>query len=128
MKIMRVTLRGKLIRFGLSWLLLSVAIFFLYPKSIVVLYGENIPPKWSPDLGSMNFKEIYEKLGPPQEAASAKDYQNWLEYHWWGVKVLKIISSDCCKPNAKPHVVIYVVCVNGWYDPAYQQVISKSAK
>lgn len=126
MSIMRAILWKKAIRFGILGLFLSAAIYFLYPRGIFELYGRNMPPMWSSDLGNMNFKEIYEKLGPPQEDVSAKDYQNWLEYHWWGVKMLKIISSDCCKPTAKPNTVVYIVYVNGWYDPAYRKVISKS--
>lgn len=105
---------------------LSVAIYFFYPRVISEFYGKEIPPEWSSDLGGMNFAQIYQKLGPPQEDVSAKDYQNWLEHHWWGVKILKVISNDCCKSTLKPKAVVYIVHVNGWYEPAFQETIVAS--
>jgi hypothetical protein len=127
MSITRAIVLKELVRFGGLGLLLSAAIYFLYPRAIFELYGD-IPPRWSSDLGNMNFEEIYKKLGPPQEDVAAKDYQNWLEPHWWGVKVLTIVSSDCCKSTEKPTTVMYVVYVNGWYDPAYRKIIVKSGR
>lgn len=81
---------------------------------------------WSSNLGEMNFKEIYQRLGPPQEDVSAKDYQNWVEHHWWGVKMLKIIARDCCEATAKPKTIVYIVYVSGSYNPKYRKIIYKS--
>jgi hypothetical protein len=109
-------------------LLLSVATYFLFPKVIYEIYGKEVPQKWSMDLVDMDFAQIYQKLGPPQEDVSSKDYQNWLESYWWGVKMLKITSFNCCRSNAQPDAVIYIVYVNGWYDPAYQKVVGRNTE
>ncbi len=102
------------------------ATYFLYPRIIAELYGKTIPLQWSLNFGGMTFSQIYQKLGSPQEDASAKDYQQWVELHWWGAKTLKLISADCCKPNSQPSAVIYVVYVNGWYDPVHRKTITNS--
>jgi hypothetical protein len=126
MSITRPIVWRQLIRFGVLVLILSAAIYLLYPKGVLELYGRDIPPAWSSDLGEMSFKEINERIGPPQDDVSAKGYQNWLENHWWGFKMLKVISNDCCKPTARPDTVVYIVYVHGWYDPVYREIISKS--
>ncbi|MBF0526411.1 MAG: hypothetical protein HQK56_15105 [Deltaproteobacteria bacterium] len=114
-----------LIGFGLIvWL----AVYYLYPKVIFEIYGKDIPPRWTSDLGGMNLGQIRKKLGSPHEDLSAKGYQNWLEYHSWGRKKLMVGCADVCKSNEKPLAVIYIVYVNGWYNPAYQKVIAGAGK
>jgi hypothetical protein len=110
---------------GVSAICLAVTYLF-YPRIVFELYGKDMPQAWASDLGGMSFSQMYQKLGAPQEDASAKDYQQWVEVHWWGKKILKVISVDCCKPASKPSVVIYVVYVDGWYQPVYQKTLAKS--
>ncbi|MBF0474975.1 MAG: hypothetical protein HQK59_03925 [Deltaproteobacteria bacterium] len=112
-----------LIGFGLIvWL----AVYYLYPKIIFEIYGKDIPPRWTLDLIDMNFAQIYEKLGPPHKDVSDKGHQNWFEYHSWGRKELMVVCTDICESNEKPHGVIYMVYIDGWYKPAYAKVLAKS--
>lgn len=106
---------------------LTFAAYFIYPWTILLLYGKDIPTEWSSNIGEMSFQQIYDELGSPDESATAKDYQSWVERKWWGVKLLKVIASDCCKTSNKPDEVIYIVYVNGRYAPIYQETLfSKS--
>jgi hypothetical protein len=98
---------------------ISVVFSFAYKRAIVVVYGQQIPVAWASDFADMNFGEIYQKIGPPQEDVSAKEYQNWLVYQWWGWQMLTVTSNDCCKLTSKPTNIYYTVHVNGWYKPAY---------
>jgi hypothetical protein len=97
---------------------------WLYPRVIVEIYGRHVPEKWSPDFANMSFGQIYERIGPPQEDVSGKDYQNWLIYQWWGWKQLKLISPHCCPPSSKPTSIVYIVHIYGWYNPVYSKKIS----
>jgi hypothetical protein len=99
------------------------AVYLLYPRAIAELYGKDMPQAWAPELGDMTFSQIYQRLGAPQEDASAKDFQRWVEVHWWGRKLLMVAAADCCKPTNKPHAVVYIVLVDGWYAPAYQRTL-----
>jgi len=105
-----------------------ITTYFLYPQVILELYGKEMPEKWASNFGGMSFSQIYQRLGPPQEDASAKDYQQWVESHWWGIKLLKVISVDCCQSASKPSIVMYLVYVNGWYDPVYRKTLSKTVE
>jgi len=95
----------------------------VYRKVIVVMYGQQIPKAWSSNFADMNFGEIYQKIGLPQEDVSAKGYQNWLSYKWWGWQMLKMDLQDCCPLTSEPTGIYYIVHVNFWYDPAYTKTI-----
>jgi hypothetical protein len=105
-------------------ILITCSIYFLYPMAIVELYGKKVPEKWMLNYADMNLGEIQKAIGLPQEEMSVKDYQSWLDSEWWGVKQLKIISANCCQLNTKPDEIIYLIRVKGWYEPAYQKIIS----
>jgi hypothetical protein len=105
--------------------ILIIACFYvLYPKAIYGLYGRDIPPKWSSDFTSMTFAQINQALGHPQDDASAKGFQNWVEFHWWGQKILKMTADDFYKPGARPEGIYYIVYVDGWYHPAFQKKLN----
>lgn len=104
-----------------------VIVYFLYMRAIIELARKDVPSDWSSKLGEMNFDEIYKKIGRPQDDASAKQYQNWIEYHWWGIKMLKIAASDCCKPTTRPYGIYYIVYAKGKYAPVYHETIFRSA-
>lgn len=114
-------------RIGIAVVCVIIA-FFSYPFAIAELAVKNMPPKWSPKLGEMNFGEIHKEIGPPQFNMSAKDYQDWVEYHWWGVEVLKIMSFDCCAKNARPSDIQYIVYVKGRDKPARMEFIFENTK
>jgi hypothetical protein len=114
---------SRLLKITGALLAAALVIYVMYPWAICWIYGKDVPAAWTSELGEMNFEKIYERLGPPQEFATAKDYQIWLERHWWGVKVLKVIASGCCQHFQKPDEVIYIVYVKGRYEPIYQNVI-----
>jgi hypothetical protein len=101
--------------------------YLLYLVAILELAGKDMPPNWSAKLGELHFYEIYEKIGPPQDDASAKQYQNWIEYHWWGTKMLKISASQCCKPSAQPSEIYYIVYAKGKYAPIHSEILFRSA-
>ena len=90
-----------------------------YEQAIVVIYGRHLPKAWAIDLSNLTFGEIYQKIGPPQEDVSGKDYQSWLIYHWWGRQVLTMVRGDCCPPTARPSGIYYMAYVNNWYNQAY---------
>lgn len=114
---------GVLLRsIGIS-LILAVLIYFFYPRLIFEIYGKDVPQLWTSDLSRMDFAQIHQKLGPPQEDLSVKGYQIWLEKHWWGAKILEVMSGSLCKPTEKPHIIVFSVYVKGWYNPAHQQII-----
>ncbi|MFI3155321.1 MAG: hypothetical protein QX199_04105 [Methylococcaceae bacterium] len=94
-----------------------------YKKAIVIAYGQQIPEAWASDFADMNFAEIYQKIGPPQENLSAKGYQNWLIKQWWGWQMLRVDLQDCCPLKSKPTGIYYIVYVNYWYKPAYIKII-----
>jgi len=123
---MRVMTMKRSIRIAVFGIALWVMVYYLYPMAIIELYGKHIPSKWSQNFAGMNLGEIYQKVGLPQEEASAKDFQEWVDYQWWGVRTLKIITPNCCAPTSKPDEIIYLVYVNGWYNPVYRKTIGKN--
>jgi hypothetical protein len=104
-------------------IIFAAACYFTYLFAISELARKALPPNWSPELGELTFQEIHTKIGPPQDDASAKQYQNWIGYHWWGTKMLRIISADCCKPSARPSQISYVVYAKGRYTPIYYEML-----
>lgn len=97
--------------------------YFSYLFAIAELGTRELPLNWSSDLGAMTFQAIHRKIGPPQDDAPAKQYQNWVEYHWWGTKMLRILSADCCKPSARPSEISYVVYAKGRYRPVHYEIL-----
>jgi hypothetical protein len=110
----------KILLIGLIFIVVGLAAYFFYPKLILETYGKKIPEKWIMNYGELKMLEIKSHLGAPQEELLAKDYQNWNESHWWGIKQLKIINSSN-GVDAPPGKVIYLVYVNGWYGAKYKQ-------
>ena len=113
-----------------KWILfiggVAIALMLLmaaYPFLIYQIYGNNLPEGWSANLAEMSLGEIQNRLGPPQEEASAKDFQNWIIRHWWGSQVLKVITRHCCTPEEKPVAIIYMVYVLGRYEPVQRSVL-----
>jgi hypothetical protein len=90
--------------------------FLVYPAAIVSIYGGSPPPEWDKSLLQMNVAEIHDKLGPPDEDVSAKDYQTWIKRHWWGMEVLEIIVEDCCKKHSRPNDIFFYIKINGRYN------------
>ena len=99
------------------------AIYFGYPKIIVEMYGKEIPEKWRMNYSDMSIGDIEKVIGSPQDVMSAKDYQVWWDYQWWGYKELTLMASNCCQSNVKPNYMEYAVHVNGWYGHAYAETI-----
>lgn len=95
----------------------------VYRKAIVIVYGRQIPEAWALDFANMNFAEIYQEIGLPQENLSAKGYQNWLIKHWWGWQILRMDLQNCCPLTSRPSAIYYIVYVNYWYEPAYIKTI-----
>lgn len=108
----------------ISWGIGIATIAFLtYPVTIAQTVGKDLPSGWSPKLGKLTFSAIYKEIGPPELDMSAKEYQGWAEYHWWGVKMLKIASHNCCVSQAHPSHIQYLVYVKGRDDPVVNEFI-----
>lgn len=104
----------------IAFILILLTVFSeAYKKTIITAYGQQVPEIWTSDFADMTFGEIYQEIGQPQEDVSAKEYQNWLIRYWWGWKMLKMISNNCCPLTSKPTDIYYIVHVNGWYKPVY---------
>jgi hypothetical protein len=100
--------------------------YFVCLQAFIELTAKKIPPQWSSTLGELTLDQISRKIGPPREDASAKQFQNWIEYHWWGIKMLKVVSRDY-RPTARPSQISYIVFLKGKYAPIYQQTVVLSA-
>lgn len=59
----------------------------------------------SVDVGKME-----KAIRSPQENVAAKDYQNWLEFHWWGVKQLKLLSQSVAR-RIRNQTKLYIWCM-----------------
>jgi hypothetical protein len=55
--------------------------YFLCLQAFIELTAKKIPTQWSTALGELTLDQISMKIGPPQEDASVKQFQNWVEYH-----------------------------------------------
>jgi hypothetical protein len=67
--------------------------------------------------------EIHRTLGEPTGDASAKQFQEWIEPHWWGMKVLTVTATDIQKQSTYPAAIDYRVYVNGKYSAVYRTII-----
>lgn len=105
-----------------------IIVFFSYPFAIAEFAGKNMPAGWEPELGEMNLGQIHKEIGPPAFSMSAKEYQDWVKYHWWGVEILKIMAVDCCGQNARPSDIQYIVYVKGRAKPVRVEFIFQSTK
>ena len=115
----------RLILIGGGALVALALLVLVYPAVIGLTYGNHLPGGWSPELTEMTLGEIQARLGPPQEEASAKDFQNWVVPHWWGRQILKVISQRCCQPEEKPFAFVYLVYVYGRYDPVVVRTLGE---
>jgi hypothetical protein len=88
----------------------------IYPAVIGLIYRNDLPSEWSGKLMGMTLGEIQERIGPPDEEASAKGFQNRIVRHWWGIQLLKV-GSMSCQPEERPISIWYYVYVNGRYNP-----------
>jgi hypothetical protein len=113
----------RMIVFSAVGIIFAATAYFSYLFAIAEHARKNLPRHWSSELGELTFEDIYAKIGRPQDDAAAKQYQNWIEYHWWGTKMLRIISGDCCKPSARPSQISYVVYANGRYVPVHYETL-----
>jgi hypothetical protein len=92
----------------------------------LLLYGSMtaVPNRWSSDLINLTCGKIYQRIGPPQESATAKEFENWNEMHWWGFKQLKIITRNGCAAERKPDELIYSAHLRWRYKPMFLKVIA----
>jgi hypothetical protein len=70
-------------------------------------------------LYNLNHRQIVEKLGPPSEDVSAKQYQSWLKREDWGMLQLKIEFKDCCDEASTPSGIYKIVRVKNRYEPLH---------
>lgn len=91
--------------------------YFLYPKIIIQLFGNNIPNTWNEELFKLNHAQLIQLLGNPDEDLSAKDYQTWLRYESWGMHQLRIGFRKCCNESTMPEDIHVIMYLNGRYKP-----------
>jgi hypothetical protein len=93
--------------------LIVVAVFFSYPYVIAAVAERNKPEGWSKSLGALQLRDIHHVIGAPQVKFTAKDYEDWEVRHWWGGEILKVIYTDCCRMDARPATIQYIIYVKG---------------
>lgn len=108
-------------RFGWA-VVVAVGACLLIAYAFIAFAARPLPDRWSSSLGTATYAQIHAKLGAPQVDMSAKGYQQWVEYHPWGRKVLQVASLDC-HPARKPDTILYTVYVQGRYRPVHLEFI-----
>lgn len=111
--------RGKLGRMvaGISVLVaLSLMLWrYVYPVAIAAWVAPSAA--WAMSSSAKTRGEVYAILGKPDENVCAKDYENWLAPHWWGMEQLKVVAEGCT-PDARLSSIYYILRVDGFYEPA----------
>ena len=68
----------------------------------------DVPPQWKLDYRGLSIAQIVDRLGPPQEEASAKQFMNWVLPAADGTQLLKVICPQDCSGNEYPGGVLYL--------------------
>ncbi|MGG6462329.1 hypothetical protein [Solilutibacter silvestris] len=105
-------------------LVVALAILGLLVAIVRIQIG-NLPQEWEGLTGKSN-SQIYARLGPPTEDATAKEFVAWTKQYWWGTRELKLISADCCQANKVPDNLFYSVHLRGFYRPVVNQSIENT--
>jgi len=92
---------------------------------IGLIYRNDLPSGWSDKLMGMTLGEIQERIGPPDEEASAKGFQNWIVRRWWGFQLLKV-GSMSCQSEERPISIWYYVYVNERYNPVVMKQLGSA--
>ena len=70
-------------------------------------------------------RELHQLLGPPQDDASAKQFQNWIVLGSdGGKKMLKILCPIRCDPTETPADIYYFVYETGTQKPVLVKRLS----
>ena len=75
------------------------------------------PASWNETLLSLTHDDIVRRLGQPQDDASAKDWQSWIQPTWWGTLELRLAFSGCCEPSTRPTAGHVIAHLKGRYRP-----------
>ena len=68
----------------------------------------DVPPQWKLDYRGLSIAQIMDRLGPPQDDVSAKQFMNWVLPAADGIQLLKVICPQDCSGSEYPGVVLYL--------------------
>jgi len=82
-----------------------------------------LPDKWAIDYKHKPIGQIIREIGTPQEAATAKQFMNWVDSTPNGRRVLKLVCRVDCSANEIPAGIIFLVYRNGTVEPLRAQTL-----
>jgi len=77
----------------------------------------SMPRTWDDTVLLLRHEELLRRLGPPDDDASAKDWQSWMHRTWWGALELRLEFSSCCQPSTRPTAGYVIAHLKGKYRP-----------